>query len=53
MQILVPYGLLQVKADFILSYWIKKAQGFIVPIALKRLLPEHAHKVFDEIHVGT
>jgi hypothetical protein len=29
----------------------RKAQGFLVPIVLKRLLPEYAHKVFGEMFV--
>jgi hypothetical protein len=29
----------------------QKAQGFLVLIALKRLLPEHARKVLDEMIV--
>jgi hypothetical protein len=31
----------------------RKARGFLVPIALKRLLPEHAYKVFSEMPVMT
>jgi hypothetical protein len=31
----------------------RKARGFLVPIALKRLLPEHVYKVFGEMSVMT
>jgi hypothetical protein len=31
----------------------QKARGFLVLNVLKQLLPEHAHKVFDEMSVRT
>jgi hypothetical protein len=31
----------------------RKARGFLVPFAFKRLYPEHAHKVFGEMPVRT
>jgi hypothetical protein len=31
----------------------RKARGFLVPIAFKRLLLEHAYKVFGEMYVRT
>jgi hypothetical protein len=31
----------------------RKARGFLVLIALKRLFPEHTHRVFGEMSVRT
>jgi hypothetical protein len=42
---------LQEEASVILELSDQKARGFLVPIALKRLLLEHAHKVFGEMHM--
>jgi hypothetical protein len=42
---------LQGKAGVVLELPDQKAQGFLVPIALKQLFPEHVHKVFGQIPV--
>jgi hypothetical protein len=42
---------LQVEAGIVLELPDKKARGFLVPIALNRLFPEHARKVFGEMSV--
>jgi hypothetical protein len=31
----------------------QKSQGFLIPIALKRLFSEHVRKVFGVMHVRT
>jgi hypothetical protein len=36
-----------------LSYRIKEARGFPIPIALKRLVPEQARKMFGKMSVRT
>jgi hypothetical protein len=46
------FGLLQGQAGVILKLPDQKAQGFLVSIALKRLFPEYAHKLFGEMTVG-
>jgi hypothetical protein len=40
-----------VKAGVVLELLDHNARGFLVPIALKRLFPEHARQVFGEISV--
>jgi hypothetical protein len=47
----IDCGLLQGKVGITLELSDQKARGFLVPIALKRLFPEHAHKVFGEMSV--
>jgi hypothetical protein len=50
---LILSGLLQGEADIILELPDQKAQGFLVPIDLKRLFPKHTRKVLGEIPVRT
>jgi hypothetical protein len=45
------YVLLQGEAGIILELPDRKARGFIVLIAFKRLFPERAHQVFGEMSV--
>jgi hypothetical protein len=47
------WELLQVEASLFLTYWIKNLRGFMTSIALKRLFPEYARKMFSEIPVRT
>jgi hypothetical protein len=41
------------EAGIVLELPDQKARGFRVPIALKRLIPEHACKVFGEMPMRT
>jgi hypothetical protein len=45
--------LLQGKASITLELSDQKARGFLLPIVLKGLFPEHVHKMFGEIPVRT
>jgi hypothetical protein len=47
------FGLLQEEAGCVLELPNKKARGFLVPIAFKRLFTEHVRKVFGEMPVRT
>jgi hypothetical protein len=44
---------LQGEGSIVLESSDQKTRGFLVQIALKRLLPEHGYKVFDEMPVRT
>jgi hypothetical protein len=50
-EFLITCGLLHVEAGLILSYRIKKALDFWVPIVLSRWFPERAHQMFSEMPV--
>jgi hypothetical protein len=49
----VACGLFQGESRSCLELSDQNARGFLILIALKRLLPEHARKVFGEIPVRT
>jgi hypothetical protein len=49
----IACGFLQVDLGLVLELPNKKAQSFLISIALNRLFSEHAHKMFDEISMMT
>jgi hypothetical protein len=41
------------RSDIVLEVLDQKTRGFLMLIALKRLISEHTHKLFGEISVRT